>query len=116
MAGSAAAAATFTVTTIADSGAGSLRQAILDANANFGDDDIAFSIPGSGVHTIVLASALPAITHPVTIDGYTQPGSSPNSNPPGQDNNAVLMIEIDGTAAGSSPCFTVNAGNSSTLR
>ena len=115
MAGSTTAAATFTVTTIADSGAGSLRQAILDANANFGDDDIAFSIPESGVHTIVLGSALPAIAHPVTIDGYTQPGSSPNSNPPGQGNNAVLTIEIDGTAVGSNPCLTVNAGNASAL-
>ncbi len=48
----AAVAATFTVTTAADSGAGSLRQAILDANANAGADTIAFDIPGSGIHTI----------------------------------------------------------------
>ena len=44
----AATAATYTVTTTADSGAGSLRQAILDANANAGADTIAFDIPGSG--------------------------------------------------------------------
>jgi hypothetical protein len=42
-------AATFTVTNTFDSGAGSLRQAILDANATFGNDDIAFAIPGPGV-------------------------------------------------------------------
>ena len=46
------AAATFTVTNTNDSGAGSLRQAILDANASAGADLIDFSIPGAGVHTI----------------------------------------------------------------
>src|SRR5688572_23214049 len=39
------AAATFTVTNTNDSGAGSLRQAILDANANPGQDMISFNIP-----------------------------------------------------------------------
>ncbi len=109
------AAVTFTVTNTNDSGAGSLRQAILDANANFATDDIAFNIPGSGVHTIALASGLPAITEPVLIDGYTQPGSSPNTHPTGQGLNTALMIEIDGTGAGTTPCLTVNAGNTSVL-
>ncbi len=62
---------TYTVTNIADSGAGSLRQAITDANNNSGLDAIAFNISGSGVHTISLASALPTITSPVVIDGTT---------------------------------------------
>ena len=67
-------AATLTVTTTADSGAGSLRQAILDSNASIGTlDTIAFAI-GSGVQTILPASALPTITDPVVIDGSTQPG------------------------------------------
>ena len=44
-------AATFTVTNTADSGAGSLRQAILDANANPGADTIAFDIPGAAAFT-----------------------------------------------------------------
>jgi hypothetical protein len=109
------AAATFTVINVNDSGAGSLRQAILDANASLGFDVIAFNIPGSGVHTIALASGLPAITEWVTIDGYTQPGSSPNTNPTGQGLNTVLMIEIDGTGANPGVCLTVNAGNTSTL-
>ena len=43
---------TFVVTNTADSGAGSLRQAILDANANSGADVINFNITGTGVHTI----------------------------------------------------------------
>src|SRR5947207_15931209 len=45
-------ACTFTVTNTNDSGAGSLRQAILDANANLGTDSICFSVPGGGVQTI----------------------------------------------------------------
>ena len=90
-------AATFTVTNTADAGAGSLRQAILDANANPGADTITFNIPGSGVHTIVPATDYVAFTQSVTIDGYTQPGSSPNTNGPGLPDNSVHLIEIDGT-------------------
>ena len=72
-------AATFTVTNTSDAGAGSLRQAILDSNATPGADTINFNIPGAGVHTIVLTTWLPNTTDPVTVDGYTQPGSSPNT-------------------------------------
>ena len=72
----AANAATFTVINTNDSGAGSFRQAIIDANAAAGADDIAFNIPGAGVHTIVPTSSLPAITGQVTINGCTQPGTS----------------------------------------
>ncbi len=68
-----ASAATYPVTTTDDTGAGSLRQAILDANANAGDDIITFAI-GSGAQSIVLASALPQITGGLTIDGTSQPG------------------------------------------
>jgi hypothetical protein len=91
-------AATFTVTNTNDSGAGSLRQAILDANTNPGLDTIEFNIPGSGVHTITPASALDPLTDSVLIDGYTQPGSSVNTDPLGT--NAVLLIELDGSVAG----------------
>jgi len=91
---------TYTVTSVADAGAGTLRQAILDANANPGADTIQFNIVGSGVHTIVPAGALPAITDPVTIDGYTQSGSSANTNPTTQGLNTVLRIEIDGSNLG----------------
>ncbi len=105
-------AATFTVTTNADSGAGSLRQAITDANAAAGADTIAFAIPGTGPHTIALASALPQITQPLTIDGYTQAGSSPNTNPVGQGLNTVLMVEVDGTNAGGiNPCLRIQSSD-----
>ena len=55
--------------------------------------------PGTGVHTITPATALPAITDSVVIDGYTQPGASPNSLLVGD--NAVLLVQIDGSLLGS---------------
>ena len=68
--------ASLLVTTTADSGLGSLRQAILDANATVGTDPVAihFAIPGGPPYTITLNSGLPVITRPVIIDGTTQPG------------------------------------------
>ena len=90
-----ASAATFTVTNTNDTGAGSFRQALLDANAAAGPDTITFNIPGAGVHTITTpATDLPNITSPVLIDGYTQPGSSMNTNALNAGINAVLQIEI----------------------
>jgi parallel beta-helix repeat protein len=76
-AASPAHAATFAVNTTASAGAGSLRSAINAANATAAADTIEFAIPGNGVHTITPAVALPQITQEVSIDGYTQPGSSP---------------------------------------
>jgi hypothetical protein len=93
----AATANTYTVTSTADAGAGTLRQAILDANTNPGADTIAFNITGSGVHTIQPATDYPAFTESVTIDGYTQSGSIANTNGPGLPDNSVHQIEIDGT-------------------
>lgn len=61
--------AAFAVTTTADAGPGSLRQAILDANAAAGADTIAFNIPGGGVQTIRPLSELPWVTGPLVIDG-----------------------------------------------
>lgn len=66
-------AATFVVTTTADSGPGSLRQAIIDSNADWAADKITFAI-GSGPQSIVVLSQLPTITNAVTIDATTQPG------------------------------------------
>src|SRR5262245_61144008 len=104
-------ATTYTVTTTADSGAGSLRQAILDANANPGADTIEFNIVGSGVQTITPVTALPVISSPVTIDGYTQPGASPNTLPVGQGLDTVLMIELAGGLAVSASDTTIRGLN-----
>ena len=60
----------FTVSNLNDQGAGSLRQAILNANCNPGADVINFDVAG----TITLASALPTVTGNVNIDGTTAPG------------------------------------------
>ncbi len=95
LAPAAATGATFTVTNTANSGAGSLRQAILNANAAAGADTIAFAIPGAGPHSIAITSSLPGITGPVTIDGYTQPGAAPNTLVVGT--NAQIRVEIRGT-------------------
>jgi len=65
-----------TVTNTNDSGAGSLRQAILDANATPGADTIAFNIPGAGPHTIQPTTELPDITEAVTVDATTDPDYS----------------------------------------
>lgn len=85
----------FTVTNTADDGAGSLRQAIFDANASAGADHIAFNIPGEGVQTIAPLSALPTITDTVTIDGYTQHGAIMGQL--GTAQPPQLMIELTGT-------------------
>jgi uncharacterized repeat protein (TIGR01451 family) len=71
--------ATFTVSSVADSGPNTLRQAILDSNATPGANTIRFSIPAPGPYSIAPVSDLPAITNTVTIDGTTQAGSVPGS-------------------------------------
>jgi IPT/TIG domain/S-layer homology domain len=77
LAASSLTAATYTVTNTNDSGAGSLRQAITDANGGgAGPHTIVFNILGSGVQTIAVATNLPMATSSggLTIDGTTQPG------------------------------------------
>lgn len=81
----------FLVTNTHDSGDGSLRQAILDANATAGPDVIRFAIPGSGVQTITPMSALPALTDTTFLDGWSQGGAGYTGSP---------LIELDGSAAG----------------
>ncbi len=83
-----------------DSGSGSLRAAITLSNQNCNVSGLTptFNIPGAGPHIIKPITQLPAITcDGVVIDGYTQPGSSPNSSATGP-NNAVIQIGIDGSA------------------
>lgn len=78
-----AAAATFTVSNLNNSGAASLRQAIQDANAASGPDTITFAAGVMG--TIELTSPLPFITGTVTITG---PGAG------------VLTVDVNGTGTG----------------
>ena len=91
-------AATFTVTSTADTSGSScgatctLRQALAAAANNAGADTVAFNIPGAGPHRIVIASTLPSANN-VMVDGYTQPGAAVNTDP--LASNAVLRIIID---------------------
>src|SRR5712692_8299656 len=82
-------AASFAVLTTADSGALSLRQAILDANAAGGSNTVIFGFTGS----ITLASALPAITTNLTIEG---PGANFLTI---SGNNAVRIFTVSAGAA-----------------
>lgn len=80
----------FVVTNANDSGAGSFREAITDANANLGTDTIVFDIPEAGVRVINLLTPLPEIIDPVVIAADAQPGYT-----------GAPLIELDGTNAGS---------------
>jgi hypothetical protein len=92
----------FTVTNTADSGAGSLRQAILDASATADDASITFNVTGSGVQTIQLQSALLTVATPMSIDATSQPGYT---NSP--------LIAVDGTNAGAGVAgLTITCGSS----
>ena len=104
---------TYMVMNTNDSGDGSLRQAIVDVNGDTSLDTIDFAIPGSGIQTISPLSDLPAITTPVTIDGYSQTGASRNTLAVGD--NAVLTIELSGAAGalkGTSSGLNLSAGGS----
>lgn len=81
-------AATFTVTNTNDSGAGSLRQAIIDANGAVGPDDVTFAAGVTG--SISLYSVI-AIDDPVTITG---PGQSVLTLS-GRDLNRIFSIDTD---------------------
>ncbi len=83
-----ASAGSFTVTSTADSGPGTLRQAILDANNNPGPDSILFGM-ASGPQTISPLSELPTISDQVIIKGQSQIGF-----------DGVPLIRIDGINAG----------------
>src|SRR5581483_10656508 len=89
---------------------GSLRQAILDANDNPGSDAITFADLGAS-HKIAPTTPLPAITDPVTIDGYTHPGASPNTQAVGD--NAVLQVQLSGeNLTGAPDGLDITAGDS----
>ena len=75
-----------------------LRAAMEEANDTAGSDTISFALPGPGLTTISPASKYPLITGPLTIDGYSQTGAQPNTQPFGKGLDTVLRIEVDGSA------------------
>ncbi|XZE33950.1 cadherin domain-containing protein [Pirellulaceae bacterium SH501] len=100
--------ATYVVTNTSDSGTGSLRQAILDANANAGHDSIVFNITGTGTHTISLLSALPLITDGVTIDASTDDSFGVNSSRP--------AIILDGADLATDGFVITSTGDNTVIR
>jgi uncharacterized delta-60 repeat protein len=128
----------YVVSTTADSGPGSLREAINQINADTVHglytsptdptrDEIDFNIPttdpgysaSAGTFTIQPASPLPVVTNQVIINGTTQPGWSPNTLAVGD--NAKPVVVLRGTMSSgneSSPWWnavglTLSGGNSS---
>ncbi|WP_148596529.1 Ig-like domain-containing protein [Aquisphaera giovannonii] len=89
---------TLVVTNTNDSGPGSLRQAILDADLATTDapDTILFDLQGDGPFLIMPTSPLPAITHATIIDGYSQPGAMAAT--PGPGGSAVILVQLNGLA------------------
>jgi parallel beta-helix repeat protein len=88
----------FTVVNTADSGPGSLREAIIAANMHPGPDRIRFNIPGAGPRTIQLLNALPAVSEKIVIDGTTQHGYA-----------ALPLIVLDGSMSNDPDGLTVMA-------
>ncbi|HSZ71109.1 MAG TPA: right-handed parallel beta-helix repeat-containing protein, partial [Cytophagaceae bacterium] len=91
------------VTNTNDSGAGSLRQAIIDANADPGFTAILFNIPGDrGAERIInVPTALPAFTAPVDL-----------ATAPGQGGRTVLLAPIINGPGAATTGITFNSGSS----
>ncbi len=89
-------AASFTVINLNDSGAGSLRQAITDANAAGGASTITFTITG----TLNLLSFLPTISGNLSING---PGAN------------LLTVKRDDAMTGTLAIFVISSNGAVTL-
>ena len=90
--------ATFMVTTVADSGAGSLRQAISSANSAAGADTILFGFTAGSFPVISLLSALPVIAGDVFLDAALAVGAGPE-------------VVLDGATAGSAVGLSITGSN-----
>ena len=133
---------TYYVTTTDDSGIGSFRDAIDQSNLdNPGPNQILFDLaavtndpdvdfnPATQDWTIALTEALPKITTPVDIDGFSQahvgiPYTYPNQSQPTeitsttntvqatQGNNARVRVIVNGNGTGGATGFTLDASDS----
>jgi hypothetical protein len=110
----AASAATFTVTTAENSGPGSLRAALEQADNTPNNpagvpDRVEFAIPGAGPHVIRAAESFEIFGDAVVIDGYTQAGARANTLAVGTD--AVIQVQLDCSDVGDNDCMVVGAAN-----
>jgi len=95
------------VTTTADSGAGSLRQAITDANNTPGNDYIGFNLTGASPYTITLSSALPNIVNASTaITGGTAGALTIN----GPSASSLTISGDNGNTGRDFNIFSINTG------
>lgn len=112
---------TFVVTNTNDAGAGSLRQAIQDADADLTPPTfVTFNIPGVGPHTITpttFYSTVPSpklvyqpLTQAITIDGTTQPGFS-TGNP-----QIVIDCTTVAAAGGTGNCLTIRGADNCSIK
>ncbi|MFN7782741.1 MAG: hypothetical protein ACK5PG_08380 [Lysobacterales bacterium] len=89
------------VTNAGNAGAGTLREAILQANATPGFNRITFNIPGSGCPKVIsVTSELPGITDTVHIDGGTQPGFEANTSELSYDGTMCVLLRGPDNAFG----------------
>ena len=91
----------FTVTNLNNSGSGSLRQAILDANANPGPDTIVFDVAGT-INFPDSQLFLTDATGGTTIDGTTAPGYA---------GSPVVVLSGPGTSIGATGLWIFSANN-----
>lgn len=91
---------TYTVSNTADTGAGSLRQAITDANGTSGSVAILIDLPGTGSETaIVLGSALPTLTRAVEFSTL---------------DSSLLWVDGSGLSS-ATDCWQISSGASGTV-
>lgn len=102
---------------ICDTGVGgatavcTLRAALEESEAQPGHEVVNFAIPGAGPHQLNPLTIYPRLDDPagVSIDGYSQPGSSRNTLTDGTD--AILMVEIKGQGPSAIDGFDVRSAN-----
>ena len=97
---------------MADSEPGTLRQAILDVNADADPNaaslpaEIDFAIPDAGMHTIAPAIPLPAVNKIIDIDATTQPGYAGSP--------LVVLDVVNAASADGSPVVGLQVGTDNT--
>jgi hypothetical protein len=93
--------AVFTVTNVNDSGPGSLRSALTNADSAASTNIIQFNLSGAGPFTIVPLTSLPALTMPVVLDGWSQTGWT-----------NLPLVQINGGSVPGSYGLVLNSSNS----
>jgi CSLREA domain-containing protein len=88
-----------------------LRAALQAADASGAPSTINFAIPGSGRQAIITLSPLPAVSVPLTLDGYSQPGSSPAT----ASTPAQISVAIEGPRFNTASLLTAFPGDGLTL-